>query len=152
MFIEDAVGETCGGDGLGEIVGVADGWRVAQGDGVLICLGGGFVLGFDHHGGASGGGYEHVSVLAWMGRKGLGVFGEDHAAGHHVAEDVAEGVVGVRFSLIGHGRVLRDVAVSDGSIANPNRRPTGGRDEAGGVGRGQREPRVRRSRNLHAVT
>ena len=41
-----------------------------------------------------------------MGREGLGVLGEDLAAGHHTAEEVAEGVVGVGFGLLGHVRHL----------------------------------------------
>ena len=40
---------------------------------VLLRLGGGFVLGFDDHGGAARRGYEHVGVLAGMGGEGLGV-------------------------------------------------------------------------------
>ena len=42
-------------------------------------------------------------MLPRMDREGLGVLGEDPAAGHHGAEEVTEGVVGVGFGLVGHG-------------------------------------------------
>ena len=74
---------------------------------VLLCLGGGFVLGFDDHGGAARRGYEDVGVLSRVGREGLGVLGQYPAAGHHGAEQVAEGVVGVGFGLVGHGPLRR---------------------------------------------
>ena len=70
---------------------------------VLLRLGGGFVLGFDDHGGAARRGYEHVGMATRMGGEGLGVLGEHPAAGHHGAEEVSEGVVGVGFGLVGHG-------------------------------------------------
>ena len=75
--------------------------------GPSYALGGGFVLGFDDHGGAARRGYEHVGVLARMGGKGLGVLGQYPAAGHHGAEEVAEDVVGVGFGLVGHGPLRR---------------------------------------------
>ena len=104
VLVEDAVGEAGVGDGLRYVVGVADRFRVTEGDGgldgaglagdaefeavgrVLFRLGGGFVLGFDDHGGAAWRGHGDVGVLAEMGREGLGVLGEDPAAGHHGAE------------------------------------------------------------------
>ena len=75
--------------------------------GVLLRLWGGVILGFDYYRGAARRGYEHVGVAAGMGGEGLGVLGEDPAAGHHAAEEVAEGVVGVGFGLLGHVRGLR---------------------------------------------
>ena len=125
VLVEDAVGEAGIGDGLRYVVGVAHGRGVAQGDGgfdgaglaryleaepvggVLLRFGGGVILGFDHHRGAARRGYQHVGVAAGMGGEGLGVLGEDLAVGHHGAEAVAEGVVGVGFGLLGHVRGLR---------------------------------------------
>ena len=74
---------------------------------VLLRLGGGFVLGFDDHGGASRRGYEHVGMATRMGRESLRVLGQYPAAGHHGAEEVAEDVVGVGFGLVGHGPLRR---------------------------------------------
>ena len=88
--------------------------------GVLLGLGSGFVLGFDDHRGAAGRCYQYVGVAAEVGREGLGVLGEDLAAGHHTAEEVAEGVVGVGFGLLGHVRHLhlggRDARVPGWSL------------------------------------
>ncbi len=51
-------------------------------------------------------GYEDVGVASGIGGEGLCVLGADEAAGHHGAEEVAEGVIGVGFGLVGHGRRL----------------------------------------------
>ena len=89
VIVEDAVGKTGVGDGIFNVVGVADGDRVAQGyrcldsaglahyleteavGGVLLGLRCGFVLGFYGHRGAARCRYKHVSVAAgWSGRSG----------------------------------------------------------------------------------
>ena len=87
---------------------------------VLLRLGGGFVLGFDDHGGAARRGYEHVGVTAGMGGEGLGVLGEDPAAGHHAAEEVAEALLALGSLWLGMARSGGGV-VDAGSIADSSR-------------------------------
>ena len=61
------------------------------------------VLGLDDDGGAARDGDDDVWAEAGFAGDGLGVLGTDLAAGHHVLEEAAEGVVGVGFRLAGHG-------------------------------------------------
>ena len=101
-------------------MGVADRGRVAEGDdrfddapvggqfqpkagfGLGFDRARGHVLGLDDDGGAARDGDDDVGAEAGFAGDGLGVLGTDLAAGHHVLEEAAEGVVGVGFRLSGH--------------------------------------------------
>ena len=61
--------------------------------------GGGFVFGFDHHGGAAGGGNQYVRLQAALSGKGAGVLGPYVAAGQHTVEQPPQGVVNARLGL-----------------------------------------------------
>ena len=67
------------------------------------CLGfdiaGGFVLGFDHDGGSSGGGNEDVRLQAAPLGDGAGVLGPHLASGQHPLKQATQGVVNARFGL-----------------------------------------------------
>ncbi len=126
---EDAVAESGIGDSSGEVVGIANGLRVAEGDGGLdgagladdsqveavTCLGldvlGRVVLGLDDYGRAARGGDKDVGVVAGVALDDLGVFGAHGGFAQHSLEYVAEGGVGAGFGLVGHLRFLLRVRV-----------------------------------------
>ena len=58
--------------------------------------------GLDDYGGAARRGDDDVGAQAGLTGDGLGVFGTHLAAGHHVLEQTAEGVIGIRLRLAGH--------------------------------------------------
>ena len=107
-----------------EIFRLAHVGRVAQGDGgfdgtpkdggfqpeplhrFLFSVGGGHVLGFDHHGRAAGRGDEDVGPKSRVSGDNAGVLGTDLAAGQHRLEQVAQCVVGARFGLVRHTTML----------------------------------------------
>ena len=62
----------------------------------------GHVLGLDDYGGAARRGDDDVGAQLGLAGDGLGVFGTHLAAGQHVLEQTAEGVIGVGLRLAGH--------------------------------------------------
>ena len=117
---EDAVTEGGFVDGLGQVEGVADGFGVAQGDGGLDGTGlpvdvqiealpgfrldilGRVVLGFDDHRGPAGCRDEDVGLESGVALDDLGVLGAHRGLAQHTLQEVAEGVVGAGFGLVGH--------------------------------------------------
>ena len=119
-LIKNVVGETASGESLPHIIGFSNGLGVADRysgfhgsrfsldsepqplGSVLLHFGSGLILGFDDHRGAARSGNQHVGMTACVVDEGLSVLGSDFAAGHHAPQQVAQGVVCIRFRLARH--------------------------------------------------
>ena len=120
ILIQDAVRKLGLGNGRRQFVSAFHGMGIAQGDRglnsarltdnaeaqpcqrVFFRFGRRFVLGFDHHRRASGGGNQDIGVTPRMSYEGLRAFGTHLAAVQHLAQQVAQGIIGAWFGLLWH--------------------------------------------------
>ena len=118
--MQDIVGETSFGEGHAHIIDIPHSLLVAHRYsgldrpglaihakskpfiGVSLHLSGRLILSLDYYRRAARGGNQHVGMAAWIVRESLGVLRANLTARHHASQQVAKGVVSVRFCLSRH--------------------------------------------------